>query len=80
MRAVAEQVVEAAEPYDLSPMSSFKRSEADDRWIALDLIDVVVHLFDEEARGFYDLDGLWGDTPEVKWFEHEVAGSAAPSS
>ncbi len=69
MRAVAEQIVEAGEPHDLKPMTSFKRSEADDRWIALDMIDVVVHLLDEESRAFYDLDSLWGDAPQVKWFD-----------
>lgn len=31
------------------------------RWIILDYVDVVVHIFLEEARKFYDLEGLWGD-------------------
>jgi ribosomal silencing factor RsfS len=26
---------------------------------------VIVHLFDAEHRGYYDLDGLWGDAPRV---------------
>jgi len=34
-------------------------------WILLDLYDVVVHLFDPEAREFYDLELLWGDAPRI---------------
>ena len=30
-------------------------------WVALDFIDVVVHLFVPDAREFYDIDNLWED-------------------
>ena len=39
----------------------------DAAWLLADYVDVVVHLFDEEHRGYYDLDGLWGDAPLVDW-------------
>lgn len=32
-----------------------------DSWILLDYIDVIVHVFSEEAREFYDLDKMWAD-------------------
>ncbi|MBQ1388455.1 MAG: ribosome silencing factor [Clostridia bacterium] len=32
-----------------------------DSWILLDYVDVIVHVFSEEARDFYDLDKLWAD-------------------
>lgn len=35
------------------------------RWIVLDYGDVVIHLFDEEARQFYDLEGLWAEAERV---------------
>ena len=34
-------------------------------WVILDYGDVVVHLFDENARQFYDLEGLWGGAARV---------------
>ncbi len=36
------------------------------RWVCLDYSDIVVHLFDREARGFYDLENLWADAPRVE--------------
>jgi len=36
-------------------------------WMLADFIDVVVHVFSEEARQFYDLEGLWGDGQKVQW-------------
>ena len=32
-----------------------------DSWILLDYVDVVVHVFSEEAREYYDLERLWQD-------------------
>lgn len=34
-------------------------------WVLLDFADVVVHVFFEEARDFYDVEGLWADAPRV---------------
>jgi ribosome-associated protein len=36
------------------------------RWVLLDFIEVVVHLFFNEVRTFYDLEGLWTDAPREK--------------
>jgi ribosome-associated protein len=31
------------------------------RWVLLDFVDIVVHIFRQEARQFYALERLWGD-------------------
>ena len=36
-----------------------------DTWILLDYVDVIVNVFSEEARQFYDLDRLWQDGKPV---------------
>ncbi len=65
MHAVLDHIAEQAklvgrEPFGLedSPSAS---------WLLVDYVDVVIHLFDEEHRTYYDLDGLWGDAPRVSW-------------
>ncbi len=35
------------------------------RWVLLDFNDVVAHIFYDEARRFYDLEGLWRDAPRL---------------
>jgi ribosome-associated protein len=35
-------------------------------WVLMDFSDVIVHIFYEPVRQFYDLDGLWGDAPRVQ--------------
>jgi ribosome-associated protein len=40
-------------------------------WIAMDYIDVVVHIFQTEMRAFYKLDDLWADAPTTK-YDYEI--------
>ncbi len=37
------------------------------QWIVQDFVDVVVHVFSQDARYYYDLDNLWGDARSVEW-------------
>jgi ribosome-associated protein len=41
------------------------------RWILMDYLDVVVHVFTPQTRDFYRLEHLWGDVPRV---DHDEAG------
>lgn len=35
-------------------------------WVLMDFSDVIVHIFYQPLREFYDLDGLWGHAPRVE--------------
>ena len=37
------------------------------QWIVLDYMQVIVHIFHAEKRGFYSLEDLWGDAPRLAW-------------
>ena len=37
------------------------------RWIVLDYGSIVIHLFDEDARRYYQLEELWADAPRVEF-------------
>ena len=39
----------------------------DSGWVVGDFVDVIVHVFEEERRRFYDLEQLWADAPRVPW-------------
>ena len=39
----------------------------DSQWILLDYGDLVVHVFLDETREYYDLERLWSDAPRVAW-------------
>lgn len=35
------------------------------RWVLMDYADVVVHIFQQEYREYYDIESLWGDAKEI---------------
>lgn len=58
--AIADSVVEFVRK-NTSEKPWHKEGEQNSDWILLDYADVVVHIFKEEARKFYNIEGLWAD-------------------
>ncbi len=65
MRAVVDEIGLFAKKRGEKPFSTAGYDEG--VWIIADYVDVVIHLFEDEKRGYYDLDSLWGDSPKVDW-------------
>jgi len=69
MRSVLEHVEELG---DRSGMPAFRTSkDAGTAWLLGDFVDVVVHVFEPNARAHYDLELLWGDAPRVPFAREE---------
>lgn len=35
-------------------------------WVILDMVDIVIHIFQKDVRAHYDLERLWDDVPVIK--------------
>ncbi len=65
VRAIAEEVERLVElALDVKPIRVEGWTAAE--WIALDYGDVIVHVFDEAAREYYDLEHLWSAAPALR--------------
>ena len=64
VRSVASAVLEASAELGRSPLGVEGFDEG--RWVLIDLNEVVVHIFQEEVREYYDLERLWGDAPAIE--------------
>lgn len=65
MRTVADEISETGRERGFP---RFGRAGYDQgRWILLDFVNVVVHLFDNEYREYYDLELLWGDAKRIDY-------------
>ncbi len=62
--------------YDFRELKLSVAGYEESRWIVLDYGSIVVHLFDEETREFYDLESLWADGKQVDISEIIDAASA----
>jgi ribosome-associated protein len=69
---VQEVEMKLKQEHDRRPLR--REGEAYGRWVLLDYGDMVVHVFDEETREYYDLERLWGDAPRLEF--DQVAAEA----
>ena len=59
LRAIAEKIIYRARERGFRPLGLEGLNS--DHWVLVDLGEVVVHIFNQEARTLYDLEGLWTD-------------------
>ncbi len=61
--AIADGIGEALAQAGVHPSHIEGGLEAS--WVLMDCGDVVVHIFDQQARTYYSLEKLWGDAPRI---------------
>jgi ribosome-associated protein len=64
VKAVADHVIEESKKEGQRP--DHVEGIRTGRWVLMDFIDFVVHVFHPEAREFYQLETLWGDAPSLE--------------
>lgn len=62
--ALADKVGEISKKNGFMPLG--REGEKDSDWTLVDLGGVVVHIMTSQARGFYDLEGLWSSPEELR--------------
>ena len=65
VKAIGEEVESELSKSGVKPIR--REGERDLRWLLLDYADVIVHVFHEEDRAYYELERLWRDAPDVAW-------------
>lgn len=63
VRGIVDEVEDRLREAGAKPVR--REGERDGRWVLLDYVDIVVHVQHEEERGFYGLERLWKDCPEI---------------
>ena len=63
VKAIAEGIVRRMRDFKVRPhhLEGLRHG----RWVLIDFGAFVVHVFDQETRSYYGLEGLWADAPDV---------------
>lgn len=71
--AVEEQLIKE---HDTRPLRREGKGGSEQQWVLIDYGEIVVHVFHQEARQYFGLDGLWKDCPEIPFDEAAASPSA----
>jgi ribosome-associated protein len=63
VQAIAQAVEKDLKKKGVQPLG--QEGSLEGKWILMDYEDVVIHIFLEPIRAFYDLEGLWMDAPRI---------------
>lgn len=79
VRATAEALIDRLRvQHGIHPRHVEGLSERE--WVCVDAGDIVIHVFLEQTRRYFDLEGLWGDAPRLTVPDAAVRGFASAKS
>jgi len=76
VRSIAENVIKGLKARGDHPLGVEGMSEG--RWVLIDANDIIVHVFDNNARATFNLESLWSDAPKLE-LHLETPNAAAGS-
>jgi ribosome-associated protein len=74
VQAIASSIREKMKQHDILPLGV--EGESHGQWILMDYDDVIVHIFYEPVREFYDIERLWSEAPRTDVDENAIAVTA----
>jgi ribosome-associated protein len=75
VQAIAQGIEEILAKEGIYPLGL--EGMAEGKWVLMDYEDVVVHIFLEPVRQFYDLEGLWIEAPRIESKKGETIGESS---
>ena len=75
IKTIADYIVEKLAKKGELPLHVERDKE--NKWIVIDFVNVMVHIFDSESRDYYRLERLWGDARVVKFRRSPKTGQTA---
>lgn len=70
VQAISQHVARRMREEGFRPLGV--EGEQEGHWVLMDYGDVIIHIFYQPVREFYDLEGLWIDAPRVEMYESET--------
>jgi ribosome-associated protein len=64
VKAIKEQIEEKLKEQDVKPVGV--EGLGFSHWVLMDYGDIIVHIFEEETRAFYELEKLWIDAKRIQ--------------
>ena len=78
VKAITDAIVEEIKKSGEKPIATEGYQEAS--WVLIDCADLVIHIFDEQTRRFYDLEHLWDQAAHVDISDIVTSISSSPST
>ncbi len=77
VQGIASNLEASLADLGIKPLGIEGRNEG--HWVLMDYADVVIHIFYEPVRYFYDLESLWSDATRVVWSGAALMGEQGPN-
>jgi len=65
VQGIADNLENNLKSWGIKPIGTEGKREG--HWVLMDYGDIIIHVFYEPVRYFYDLESLWSDAPRVAW-------------